>query len=218
MPSVEVTRHNRLGKVRGRCRRAWRCKQFSGAYSSTASTNRIAAIGRSRHSEEGWGIVDLAQTPGGCWVHFSHVRSRGYRELIPGQAVTLECERGPAGRVRLPRSVCHGSLRSTSASAVLRPVGPLAEPTGHRCPERSRASGIYPVGMLDLSRLDLDELATALSDQTDYDHQWLIDPRSGQVAFLTSDTGIDGQPVDLEEVDLTAIDPLPTYVLGPGHG
>lgn len=66
--------------------------------------------------------------------------------------------------------------------------------------------------MLDLRQLDVDEIATALSDQTDYDHRWLIDPRSGKVAFWTSDTGIDGEPVDLDEVDLIPIDPLPSYV------
>lgn len=67
--------------------------------------------------------------------------------------------------------------------------------------------------MLELGQLDLEEIATALSDQTDYDHRWLIDPKSGQVAFWTSDTGLDGEnPVDLEDVDLTPIDPLPSYV------
>jgi hypothetical protein len=67
--------------------------------------------------------------------------------------------------------------------------------------------------MLELSQLDLDEIATALSDQTDYDHRWLIDPTSGQVVFWTSDTGLDGgNPVDLEDLDLTPIDPLPSYV------
>ena len=52
---------------------------------------------------------------------------------------------------------------------------------------------VYAGRMLDLSRLDLDEIATALADQTDYDHRWLIDPRSGDIAFWTSDTGIDGE-------------------------
>ena len=67
--------------------------------------------------------------------------------------------------------------------------------------------------MLELSRLDLDEIATALSDQSDYDHQWLIDPRSGQTFFWTSNTGIDGQnPIDLEDLDLTPIDPIPSHV------
>ena len=67
--------------------------------------------------------------------------------------------------------------------------------------------------MLDLGRLDVDEIATALSDQTDYKHRWLIDPRTGEVAFWTSDTGIDGEnPVELDELDLVPIDPLPSAV------
>jgi hypothetical protein len=67
--------------------------------------------------------------------------------------------------------------------------------------------------VLDLGRLDLDEIAAALADQTDYEHRWLIDPRTGEVTFWTSDTGIDGQnPVDLDDLDLLCIDPLPSYV------
>ncbi len=67
--------------------------------------------------------------------------------------------------------------------------------------------------MLDLTRIDVEEIATALADQTDYDHRWLIDPRTGEVAFWTSDTGIDGEnPVELDELDLIPIDPLPSYV------
>ena len=38
-------------------------------------------------------------------------------------------------------------------------------------------------------------------------------PRTGEVAFWTSDTGIDGEnPVEIDELDLIAIDPLPSYV------
>jgi hypothetical protein len=71
----------------------------------------------------------------------------------------------------------------------------------------------YSGSMLDLSSFDLDEIATALADQTDYEHQWLINPRTGEIAFWTADTGIDGRtPVDLDEVDLVCIDPLPSYV------
>jgi hypothetical protein len=67
--------------------------------------------------------------------------------------------------------------------------------------------------VLDLGNLDLDEIATALADQTDYEHRWLIDPRTGEITIWTSDTGIDGQnPVDLDELDLVCIDPLPSYV------
>jgi hypothetical protein len=67
--------------------------------------------------------------------------------------------------------------------------------------------------LLDLSGLDLEEIGNALADQTDYEHRWLIDPRTGEIAFWTSDTGIDGQtPVDLDELDLVCIDPLPSWV------
>lgn len=67
--------------------------------------------------------------------------------------------------------------------------------------------------MLDLGKLDLDEIAAALADQTDYEHRWLINPQTGAVAFWTADTGVDGQnPVDLDELDLVCIDPLPSYV------
>lgn len=67
--------------------------------------------------------------------------------------------------------------------------------------------------MLDLSSLDLEAITTALADQTDYEHRWLINPATGEVVFWTSDTGIDGQtPVDLDELDLIHIDPLPSYI------
>ena len=73
--------------------------------------------------------------------------------------------------------------------------------------------GLYPEWMLDLGGIDVEEIATALADQTDFEHRWLIDPRTGQVAFWTSDTGIDGQnPVEIDELDLVLIDPVPSYV------
>jgi hypothetical protein len=67
--------------------------------------------------------------------------------------------------------------------------------------------------MLDLGGIDVEEIATALADQMDYEHRWLFDPQTGQVAFWTSDTGIDGEnPVELDELDLIRIDPIPSYV------
>lgn len=67
--------------------------------------------------------------------------------------------------------------------------------------------------MLDLRRLDLEEIATALADQTDYEHRWLINPQTGEIVFWTADCGIDGQtPVDLDDLDLVCIDPLPSYL------
>jgi Uncharacterised protein family (UPF0158) len=67
--------------------------------------------------------------------------------------------------------------------------------------------------VLDLSSVDVDEIASALADQTDYEHRWLINPQTGEIAFWTADTGIDGQtPIDLDELDLVCIDPMPSYI------
>ncbi len=67
--------------------------------------------------------------------------------------------------------------------------------------------------MLDLSSIDLEEIANARADQADYERRWLIDPATGEIAFWTADGGIDGQgPVDLDELDLLVIDPLPSWV------
>jgi Uncharacterised protein family (UPF0158) len=83
-----------------------------------------------------------------------------------------------------------------------------AVPRRPACPVRD-----YPDRVFDLGSLDLDEIAVALADQTDYEHRWLINPQTGEIVFWTSDTGIDGQnPVDLDELDLVCIDPLPSYV------
>ncbi len=67
--------------------------------------------------------------------------------------------------------------------------------------------------MLELSSLDLEEIANALADQTVYEHRWLINPQTGEVVFWTADTGIDGQTTaNLDELDLVCIDPLPSYL------
>jgi hypothetical protein len=77
------------------------------------------------------------------------------------------------------------------------------------CVQHDRYGGL----VLDLNGLDLEEIANALADQTDYEHRYLINPETGEVVFWTSDTGIDGQtPVDLDELDLICIDPLPSHV------
>lgn len=94
-------------------------------------------------------------------------------------------------------------------AAARRPADPTPHPTALLGPWR----GSYPEWVLDLSGFDVEEIATALADQTDYEHRWLIDPRTGEVAYWTSDTGIDGEnPVEIVELDLIAIDPLPPYV------
>jgi hypothetical protein len=71
----------------------------------------------------------------------------------------------------------------------------------------------YGGPVLDLSRLDLAEIVTALADQTGYEYQCLINPATGEVVLWTSDTGIDGHtPVDLDELDLISIGPLSSCI------
>jgi hypothetical protein len=77
-------------------------------------------------------------------------------------------------------------------------------------PKRWRGGGIYSGLGIDLGTLDLEEIASALADQTDDEHRWLVNPQTGEIAFWTPGTGIDRQtPVDLHELDLVCIDPLP---------
>lgn len=120
----------------------------------------------------------------------------------------------PASTRQLPRE-------DGSWPGALRIVGSLIDPEDKKwtwwrgpplllCPLDHQ---IYADSVLDLSKLDVDEIASALSDHSDYEHMWLIDPRTGETAFWTADTGIDGQnPVDVDELDLIPIEPLPSYV------
>jgi hypothetical protein len=67
--------------------------------------------------------------------------------------------------------------------------------------QHSWGNRIYPGLVLELSSLNLGEIAEALPDQTDYEHRWLINPQTGEIVFWTADTGIDGQtPVDLDDL------------------
>ncbi len=45
------------------------------------------------HREDGWGVLECAETPGGCWGHFSEVEVPGFRALDPGQQVDFEWQR-----------------------------------------------------------------------------------------------------------------------------
>lgn len=41
-------------------------------------------------ADEGWGVIDAPEVPGGCFVHFSAIVMAGYRSLAAGQTVTFE--------------------------------------------------------------------------------------------------------------------------------
>lgn len=44
------------------------------------------------HDDEGWGVIDSQDTPGGCWAHLTCVLVPGYPTLVAGQLVTLAYE------------------------------------------------------------------------------------------------------------------------------
>jgi|1186.fasta_scaffold862432_1 cold shock CspA family protein len=39
--------------------------------------------------EEGWGVIDCPDTPGGCFVHFSHLWSDKVPKARPGEAIAV---------------------------------------------------------------------------------------------------------------------------------
>jgi CspA family cold shock protein len=51
--------------------------------------HKIDGIVRWWDGEEGWGVVDGPEVPGGCFVHFSNIVGTGYRVLTEGQRVTM---------------------------------------------------------------------------------------------------------------------------------
>lgn len=55
----------------------------------------VVARVRVWHDEEGWGVLDSAETPGGCWVHFSHIEMDGYRSLRDLDTVEVEFREVP---------------------------------------------------------------------------------------------------------------------------
>ncbi len=64
------------------------------AFTITRALARRTTTGRVRewHDEDGWGVIDSPETPGGCWAHFAHVLVAGYKSLEPGQTVELVYE------------------------------------------------------------------------------------------------------------------------------
>lgn len=51
-----------------------------------------SGIVRTWFNEEGWGVIDSPETPGGCWAHYSAVAVAVYRSLVAGQRVHLDWE------------------------------------------------------------------------------------------------------------------------------
>ncbi|MGW3599958.1 cold shock domain-containing protein [Streptomyces sp. NPDC005167] len=54
----------------------------------------VTALVREWHDEEGWGVLDSPETPGGCWAWYASIEVKGFRNrtLSPGQHVSLTWE------------------------------------------------------------------------------------------------------------------------------
>ena len=59
------------------------------------NTDGMASAGTVREwsADEGFGVIDSADAPGGCWAHFSSIAMDGYRSLTAGQRVSFTFER-----------------------------------------------------------------------------------------------------------------------------
>lgn len=53
--------------------------------------NSVGVV-RDFRPDEGWGIIDGPDVPGGCWVHFSAIVMGGPRQLTPGHPVAFHAE------------------------------------------------------------------------------------------------------------------------------
>jgi cold shock CspA family protein len=47
---------------------------------------------RAFDADQGWGVIDGPEVPGGCWVSFAAIAADGYRELSAGQRVSFRAE------------------------------------------------------------------------------------------------------------------------------
>ena len=53
----------------------------------------VAGVIRWFDADEGWGVIDAPEVPGGCFVHFANIEMPGYRQLRAGQHVRFTFER-----------------------------------------------------------------------------------------------------------------------------
>jgi cold shock protein len=54
--------------------------------------NGVAGVVKWFDADEGWGVIVAPEMPGDCFVHFSSIEARGYRELHAGQQVRFTYE------------------------------------------------------------------------------------------------------------------------------
>lgn len=61
----------------------------------TTSPVPSTGIVREWNDDQGLGIIDSEDTPGGCWVHFSNIVTDGFRTFAPGDHVAFTHEAVP---------------------------------------------------------------------------------------------------------------------------
>jgi CspA family cold shock protein len=57
-------------------------------------TRPMTSVGSVRlfNADEGWGVIDGPDVPGGRWVPFSAIAMGGYRQLAQGEQVSFRAE------------------------------------------------------------------------------------------------------------------------------
>ena len=61
------------------------CLLHTGTVTSSGSVRKFDV-------DEGWGVIDGPDVPGGCWVHFPAIAMDDYRTLVRGQRVSFRAE------------------------------------------------------------------------------------------------------------------------------
>ena len=69
-------------------RAAWETADSVGLLMAMVADVRSVGTVRVRHRDEGWGVIDCPDTPGGGFTHFSHLWCDTIPEPGPGEIVT----------------------------------------------------------------------------------------------------------------------------------
>jgi CspA family cold shock protein len=117
----------------------------------------ITAFVREWHDNEGWGVLDSTETPGGCWAHRSNAVVRGYATFTVGQEVRMEFEAagqdGYAFRVfrfwpadQTPDRATTETPKRAGAPALGRAATETPRPAAELTPDRIRLDAAGPAG------------------------------------------------------------------------
>jgi len=70
--------------------------------------------------------------------------------------------------------------------------------------------------VLEVDKINLEDVVTALNDGETYEHRWLIDSRTGEVVYWTEEFGLAGEPIDPDDLDPELI-PIDSTPSGPRY-